>query len=128
MSRLLRSVLIALLVLLPLRGWAQASMVLGGDCAAVTAAAPAAAPAADDGCPMHRADAGIAAGNPAHHAADTTPADDPHPHCVVCHLALAEPPALLLAAGTAVLHPCPLAAGAHWLDADPRAERRPPRG
>jgi len=125
MSRLLRPVLIVLLVLLPLRGWAQASMVLGADCAAVTAAAPAAA--ADDGCPMHRADAGIAAGHATHPAADTTPADDPHPHCVVCHLALAEPPALPLAAGTAALHPCPLAAGAHWLDADPRTERRPPR-
>lgn len=138
MSRLLRPVLVLLLVLLPLRGWAQVSMNLGDGVqtpAQTTAQAQAHEMTSNDMASMadlhslaaeqHTSDA-----MPGCHVDANTPADcgsHDHQHCVICHLAVAQPPAFTLLLTDAAQHSCPSAANTAWHSADLRALQRPPR-
>ncbi|MDE1978359.1 MAG: hypothetical protein KGI86_03430 [Betaproteobacteria bacterium] len=138
MSRLLRPVLVLLLVLLPLRGWAQVSMNLGDGVqtpAQTTAQAQAHEMTSNDMASMadlhslaaeqHTSDA-----MPGCHVDANTPADcgsHDHQHCVICHLAVAQPPAFTLLLTDAAQHSCPSTANTAWHSADLRALQRPPR-
>ena len=130
MRRLLRPVLILLLVLLPLRGWAQASMTAGdcgmqGEVAAMQHTVAAPSPRTDAMAAMDMA------ADPAMHACHTQAVADhathDHQHCVICHLAVAQPPAFALLTAQAVQHPCPTAADTAWRSAELPALQRPPR-
>ncbi|WP_449370657.1 hypothetical protein [Thiomonas sp.] len=115
MSALLRSVLILLLVLLPLRSWAQLSMSAADFQGPAVASAPAAnahAMMAMDDCPAQT------------HAGCQ---DHPHTLCSICQLAVGQPAAFVLRLTHAAPHACPLAADLAWNDADPRQIQRPPR-
>ncbi|MGC9162552.1 MAG: hypothetical protein ACP5F9_03260 [Thiomonas sp.] len=124
MSHVLRPVLILLLALLPLRGWAQVGMAVSDCTAGVTAAevqqhAHAAAPAGMDAMDIgHTACHDPAGGDCSAHD---------HQHCVICHLAVGQPPGVRLLLASAVQHPCPQAADTPWHSADPRTLQRPPR-
>lgn len=138
MSRLLRPVLVLLLVLLPLRGWAQVSMNLGDGVqtpAQTTAQAQAHEMTSNDMASMadlhslaaeqHTSDA-----MPGCHVDANTPADcgsHDHQHCVICHLAVAQPPAFTLLLTDAAQHSCPSTANTAWHSADLRTLQRPPR-
>lgn len=138
MSRLLRPVLVLLLVLLPLRGWAQVSMNLGDGVqtpAQTTAQAQAHEMTSIDMASMadlhslaaeqHTSDA-----IPGCHVNVNTPADcgsHDHQHCVICHLAVAQPPAFTLLLTDAAQHSCPSTANTAWHSADLRTLQRPPR-
>ncbi|MBN8743369.1 MAG: hypothetical protein J0I24_03595 [Thiomonas arsenitoxydans] len=138
MSRLLRPVLVLLLVLLPLRGWAQVSMNLGDGVqtpAQTTAQAQAHEMTSNDMASMadlhslaaeqHTSDA-----MPGCHVDANTPADcgsHDHQHCVICHLAVAQPPAFTLLLTDAAQHSCPSTANTAWHSAEPRSLQRPPR-
>ena len=138
MSRLLRPVLVLLLVLLPLRGWAQVSMNLGDGVqtpAQTTAQAQAHEMTSNDMASMadlhslaaeqHASDA-----MPGCHVNANTPADcgsHDHQHCVICHLAVAQPPAFTLLLTDAAQHSCPSTANTAWHSADLRTLQRPPR-
>jgi hypothetical protein len=123
MSALLRPVLILLLVLLPLRGWAQVSMA-AGDC--VASAAPISTQ-------EHRHHAGemsamdSTAMESCHTASSADCGSHDHQHCVICHLAVGQPPAFDLLMAGDTQHACPQAADTAWRSADPRALQRPPR-
>ncbi|MFZ5578232.1 MAG: hypothetical protein ACOY4Y_09100 [Pseudomonadota bacterium] len=127
MSLFLRPVLILLLVLLPLRGWAQASMTADG-CAmrgeAVHAlqmdGMAAAHMATMTGCHEQIASDHGASGDIDHTAHD-------HQHCVICHLAVAQPSAFELLVAHAAQHPCPAAANTAWHSAELQTLQRPPR-
>ncbi|MBN8777323.1 MAG: hypothetical protein AB7S53_03165 [Thiomonas sp.] len=127
MSRLLRPVLVLLLVLLPLRGWAQVSMNLG-DGVQTPAQAHDMVSMADLhslAAEQHASDA-----MPGCHVKANTPADcgsHDHQHCVICHLAVAQPPAFTLLLTDAAQHSCPSTANTAWHSADLRALQRPPR-
>lgn len=127
MSRLLRPVLVLLLVLLPLRGWAQVSMNLG-DGVQTPAQAHDMVSMADLhslAAEQHTSDA-----MPGCHVDANTPADcgsHDHQHCVICHLAVAQPPAFTLLLTDAAQHSCPSTANTAWHSADLRALQRPPR-
>jgi|YelNatPaOPRAMG01_1025707.scaffolds.fasta_scaffold10425_2 hypothetical protein len=122
----LRPLLILLLVLLPLRGWAQASMAVG-DCSARASVQVVQAHAhhdADDRAAMD----GMAMQSC--HGAAGASADcgsHDHLHCVICHLAVGQPPAFALLIASDTQHACPQAADTAWRSADPRALQRPPR-
>ena len=138
MSRLLRPVLVLLLVLLPLRGWAQVSMNLGDGVqtpAQTTAQAQAHEMTSNDMASMadlhslaaeqHTSDA-----MPGCHVNANTPSDcgsHDHQHCVICHLAVAQPPAFTLLLTDAAQHSCPSTANTAWHSAEPRSLQRPPR-
>lgn len=132
MSRLLRPILVLLLVLLPLRGWAQVSMNLGDG---VQTPAQAHEMTSNDMASMadlhslateqHTSDA-----MPGCHVDANTPADcgsHDHQHCVICHLAVAQPPAFTLLLTDAAQHSCPSTANTAWHSADLRTLQRPPR-
>ena len=128
MSALLRPLLILLLVLLPLRGWAQVSMT-AGDCVASTA---------PHVMQEHRHDAGdmtamdmtamdMTAMEPCHTASGADCSSHDHQHCVICHLAVGQPPTFSLLLASATQHACPQAADTAGHSADPRTLQRPPR-
>ncbi len=123
MSAVLRPVLILLLVLLPLRGWAQVSMA-AGDC--VASAVPLSTQ-------EHRHDAGeITAMDGAtmescHTASSADCGSHDHQHCVICHLAVGQPAAFSLLLANAAQQACPQAANTAWHSADLRTLQRPPR-
>ncbi len=125
MSALLRPVLILLLVLLPLRGWAQVSMA-AGDCIARVAPQP---------MQQHLHQMGDT-GDMATMDMTTMACHDPsgadcgshdHQHCVICHLAVGQPTAFNLLLADAEQHACPQVANTAWHSADPRTLQRPPR-
>jgi hypothetical protein len=67
---------------------------------------------------------------PGCHVNANTPADcgsHDHQHCVICHLAVAQPPAFTLLLTDAAQHSCPSTANTAWHSAEPRALQRPPR-
>lgn len=120
MPRLVRSVLILLLVLLPLRGWTQASMSADA-CAVAGALQPHGVDA--DACDA----AAMSASDVAHHGHATTDgAAHDHAHCVICHLAIGQPPTFDLSQAKLAPAPCPQTAEIPWCSADPRALQRPP--
>ena len=140
MSRLLRPVLVLLLVLLPLRGWAQVSMNLGDGVqtpAQTTAQAQAQAHEMTSNDMASMADLHSLAAEqhtsdaiPGCHVNVNTPADcgsHDHQHCVICHLAVAQPPAFTLLLTDAAQHSCPSTANTAWHSADLRTLQRPPR-
>lgn len=138
MSRLLRPILVLLLVLLPLRGWAQVSMNLGDGVqttAQTTAQAQAHEMTSNDMASMadlhsQAADQDTSEAMPGCHVDANTPADcgsHDHQHCVICHLAVAQPPAFTLLLTDAAQHSCPSTANTAWHSAEPRALQRPPR-
>jgi len=116
MSRLVRSVLILLLVLLPLRGWAQAGMSVGAD--AVAGALQ------QHGVEANGCD--VPATSACHDHCATDCAEHDHAHCVICHLAVGQPPAFDLPLAKLTPSPCPQAAPTPWASAEPRALLRPP--
>lgn len=123
MSAVRRPVLILLLVLLPLRGWAQVNMA-AGDC--VASAAPLSTQ-------EHRHDAGDMTAmdrttmESCHTASSTDCSSHDHQHCVICHLAVGQPPAFSLLLANAAQQACPQAANTAWHSADLRTLQRPPR-
>ena len=130
MSTLLRSVLILLLALLPLRGWAQASM------AADDWAMHSTAVLAQHAAVVHGMEAGDMAAMdmtaaqsipPCHDQAASDHTAHDHQHCVICQLAVAQPPALAPLAAHAAQHPCPAAADTAWHSEELQALQRPPR-
>lgn len=133
MSRLLRPILVLLLVLLPLRGWAQVSMNLGDGVqtpAQTTATAHAHDMTSMAGLHSLAADQDTSEAMPGCHVNANTPADcgsHDHQHCVICHLAVAQPPAFTLLLTDAAQHSCPSTANTAWHSADLRALQRPPR-
>ncbi|HOI67666.1 MAG TPA: hypothetical protein PLD03_13805 [Thiomonas arsenitoxydans] len=138
MSRLLRPILVLLLVLLPLRGWAQVSMNLGDGVqtpAQTTAQAQAHEMTSNDMASMAdlhslAADQDTSEAMPGCHVNANTPADcgsHDHQHCVICHLAVAQPPAFTLLLTDAAQHSCPSTANTAWHSADLRTLQRPPR-
>jgi hypothetical protein len=125
MSALLRPVLILLLVLLPLRGWAQVSMA-AGDCIVRVAPQPMQQhlhQMGDRGDMATMDMTTMACHDPS--AADCGSHD--HQHCVICHLAVGQPPALSLLMASVAQHACPQVANTAWHSADPRTLQRPPR-
>lgn len=141
MSLLLRPVIALLLVLLPLQGWVQAAMAAGTAAAAQhAAAAPLHAampdramhmqPMPSDACSaqvlaVHGLDSATDVNCP--DAGTSGCADNDHAHCVICHLAAAQPPAFTLLLANAAQHPCPQTANTAWYSADLRTLQRPPR-
>ena len=117
MSTVLRSVLILLLVLLPLRGWAQVSMAATA-CDGPVATTHAAHSADHDAMQAME-----------HCATETGSAcpDHAHAHCVICQLAVGQPATFVLRLTQAAPHSCPLATDRAWHNADPRRLQRPPR-
>ena len=141
MILLLRPVIALLLVLLPLQGWVQAAMAADTATAAQHAAAVplhAGMPGstthmrqmlfdADIAEPMAAHDAGCATGGNDLQDSTSGCADHDHAHCVICHLAAAQPPAFTLLLANAAQHPCPQTANTAWYSADLRTLQRPPR-
>lgn len=135
MSRLLRPILVLLLVLLPLRGWAQVSMNLGAGVqtpAQTTARAHEMSSMRGSMAGLHSlaADQDSPEAMPRCHVNANTPADcgsHDHQHCVICHLAVAQPPAFTLLLADAAQHSRPSTANTAWHSADLRALQRPPR-
>ncbi|MDD4887349.1 MAG: hypothetical protein PHO64_10595 [Thiomonas sp.] len=123
MSKAFRPLLILLLVLLPLRGWAQVSMA-AGDCVASAAPQSAQAPLHGQG-DMTAMD--MTAAEPCHTASGADCGSHDHQHCVICHLAVGQPSPLTLLLADAAQHACPPAANTAWHSADPRTLQRPPR-
>lgn len=101
MSTVLRSVLILLLVLLPLRGWAQVSMAATA-CDGPVAIAPAAHSADHDAMQAME-----------HCATETGSActDHAHAHCVICQLAVGQPATFVLRLTQAAPFSCPWDSG-----------------
>ncbi|OZB69018.1 MAG: hypothetical protein B7X36_14495 [Thiomonas sp. 14-64-326] len=135
---MLRPILVLLLVLLPLRGWAQVSMNLGDGVqtpAQTTAQAQAHEMTSNDMASMAdlhslAADQDTSEAMPGCHVNANTPADcgsHDHQHCVICHLAVAQPPAFTLLLTDAAQHSCPSTANTAWHSADLRTLQRPPR-
>ena len=127
MSRLLRPILVLLLVLLPLRGWAQVSMNLGDG---VQTTAQAHDMASMAGLHSLAAEQDTPDAMPGCHVNASAQADcgsHDHQHCVICHLAVAQPPAFTLLLTNAAQHSCPSAINTAWHSAEPRALQRPPR-
>jgi len=131
MSRLLRPILVLLLVLLPLRGWAQVSMNLGDG---VQTPAQTTAQAHDmtsmAGLHSLAAEQDTSDAMPGCHVNASTQADcgsHDHQHCVICHLAVAQPPAFTLLLADAAQHSRPSTANTAWHSADLRALQRPPK-
>ena len=133
MFRLLRPVLVLLLVLLPLRGWAQVSMNLG-DGVQTPAQTTAQAHDMDSMPSLHSLAAAhetsyAMAGCHVNASADTQAdcGSHDHQHCVICHLAVAQPPAFTLLLADAAQHSRPSTANTAWHSADLRALQRPPK-
>jgi hypothetical protein len=131
MSRLLRPILVLLLILLPLRGWAQVSMNFGDG-----VQTPAQTTAqAHDMASMAGLHSLATAQDPSEampgcHVNASAQADcgsHDHQHCVICHLAVAQPPAFTLLLTDAAQHSRPCTANTAWHSADLRAPQRPPR-
>ena len=123
MSKVFRPFLILLLVLLPLRGWAQVSMA-AGDC--VVSTAPQSMQAHPHGA-GDMAAMDMAAMDSCHTASAVDCGSHDHQHCVVCHIAVGQPAAFSLLLTGSTQHACPPAANTAWHSADPRALQRPPR-
>lgn len=118
-------VLVVTLALLPLRGWAQAVMLVGDmgmpamSCPATAASSEHAMPMAHAAMDKHMAHAGPAPSGCA--------GDHEHQLCTVCSLAAASLPARFATQTSQVQAPCPAAICTSWDSADPRALLRPPR-
>ncbi|WP_245800422.1 hypothetical protein [Thiomonas intermedia] len=117
MFSVLRPVLILLLVLLPLRGWAQANMTVADCHEPVATAERVQAPQHDDSMSM----------DACHTPTDGECTGSGHLHCVICQLAVGQPATFVLRLTQAVPHACPLATHLAWHDADPHLLQRPPR-
>ena len=130
-----RLLLIIMLALLPLRGWAQVVMLADSESAVRNLVA---APVPEQGM----ADMGMGTGMHDHaamtasqHSGAQPPASDAHSGCsdhahqlcVVCGMAAASLPALLTSHSRPVQQPCPIAASTGWHSAEARALLRPPR-
>lgn len=119
-----RLVLIIMLALLPLRGWAQAVMLVGDigmppmSCSATAASSEHAMSMAHTGMSMDMAHAD---------SAHSGCADHEHQLCTVCSLAAASLPASFATQTSQVQAPCPAAICTSWDSADSRALLRPPR-
>ncbi|MDE1952375.1 MAG: hypothetical protein KGL51_05060 [Betaproteobacteria bacterium] len=128
-----RLLLIIMLALLPLRGWAQVVMLADSESAVLSlVAAPVPEQGmADMGTGMHD----HAAMTTSQHGGAQPPASDAHSGCsdhahqlcVVCGMAAASLPAPLTSHPGPVQQSCPIAASTGWHSAEARALLRPPR-
>ena len=129
-----RALLIIMLALLPLRGWAQAVMLASGEqvtpsLVAAAAHDMAAMPAAmdmDQHNHMSMVTSQDVDGQP---ASDDQRGCGDHAHqlCVVCGMAAASLPFHTTFHTGQVQQPCPMAASSGWHSAEARALLRPPR-
>ncbi len=127
MSRLLRPILVLLLVLLPLRGWAQVSMNLGDGLQTTAQAHDTASMAGLHSLATEQDTSDAMPGCHVNASAQADCGSHDHQHCVICHLAVAQPPAFTLLLTDAAQHSCPSTANTAWHSADLRALQRPPR-
>ncbi|WP_112485256.1 hypothetical protein [Thiomonas sp. X19] len=128
-----RVLLIIMLALLPLRGWAQAVMLADGEPLAPTLVSAPAQGMADMAMDMGMHDhAAMAASQdmgsqPPASDADRGCSDHAHQLCVVCGMAAASLPAPFTPHPGQVQQLCPMAASSGWHSAEARALLRPPR-
>jgi hypothetical protein len=129
-----RALLIIMLALLPLRGWAQAVMLASGESLTPSLVATAA-----HGLAAMSETMDMNAHN--HMSMSTSPdvdgqptsddsrgcGDHAHQLCVVCGMAAASLPFHTLFHTGQVQQPCPMAASSGWHSAEARALLRPPR-
>ncbi len=128
-----RVLLIIMLALLPLRGWAQVVMLADGGPLAPALVSPPAQGMTDmamtTGGHDHAAMAAAQHGGTQAPASDAHSGCSDHAHqlCVVCGMAAASLPALLTSHPGPVQQHGPIAASTGWHSAEARTLRRPPR-